>query len=222
MWSQDRHRDVGAYALGVLDEVDAFRFEDHLGTCPRCAVQVAEFGAAARQLMLYRRATPRAVHPFAGPGPRLLDRLLDEVAVRRRTVRRRSLFAVAAVAVFAVGGPAVAVVARADGQPETVAATDTGSGVWAEVRAEDRDWGSAIDLQVKDASGPRSCLLLAIGEDGSEETVATWTAPGPAGDPAGMHGGAAMRRGDIDHFEVRTADGERLLTLVSPWRRPGS
>lgn len=218
MWSQDRHHDVGAYALGVLDEVDAFRFEDHLRDCPRCAAQAAEFGSAARQLMLYRRATPRAVHPFAGPGPRLLDRLLDEVTARRRAVRRRSLFAVAACAVFAVGGTVVAVVAGPGGQPSKVAATDAESGVWAEVRAEDQVWGSAIDLRVRDAAGPRTCLLLAVGEDGSEETVASWTAPGHADGPSGMHGGAAMRRADIDHFEVRTAEGERLLTLVSPWR----
>ncbi|GAA2259352.1 membrane protein [Streptomyces ruber] len=221
MWSQNRHHDVGAYALGVLDEVDEFRFEDHLRGCPRCTTQVTEFRTAARQLMLYRQATPRAVHSFAGPGPRLLDRLLGEVASRRRSVRRRSLFVVAACAVFAVGGPAVTVVARTGGQPRTVAAADAASGVWAEVRAEDRTWGSAIDLRVRDASGPRVCRLLAVGRDGSEETVASWTAPGGTGGPSGMHGGAAMRRADIDRFEVRTAGGERLLTLVSPWRAGG-
>ena len=37
MRSQETHRDVAAYALGVLDEADAFRFEDHLMECPRCA-----------------------------------------------------------------------------------------------------------------------------------------------------------------------------------------
>ncbi|MGQ4427661.1 zf-HC2 domain-containing protein, partial [Streptomyces violaceoruber] len=36
MRSLERHRDVGAYALGVLDEAEAFRFEDHLMECPRC------------------------------------------------------------------------------------------------------------------------------------------------------------------------------------------
>ncbi|MDP9685747.1 hypothetical protein J2S47_006249 [Streptomyces griseoviridis] len=29
MRSLERHRHAGAYALGVLDERDAFRFEDH-------------------------------------------------------------------------------------------------------------------------------------------------------------------------------------------------
>ena len=44
MRSLERHRDVGAYALGVLDEAEAFRFEDHLMECPQCAAQVTEFG----------------------------------------------------------------------------------------------------------------------------------------------------------------------------------
>ncbi|MEW2402926.1 zf-HC2 domain-containing protein [Streptomyces sp. NPDC046862] len=216
MWSQDRHHDVGAYALGVLDEMDAFHFEDHLRECPRCAVQVTEFRPAARQMMLYREATPRAVHPFAGPGPRLMDRLLEEVAAKQRTGRRRWLFAVAACVVFAVGGPAVAVFAGPDKQANTVAATDTATGVWAEVHAEDKLWGSEIDVQVKDPSGGRACQLVAIGADGSEETIASWMAPKKSAQPSDMQGGAAMPRKDIVQFEVRS-DGERLVTLKSPW-----
>ncbi|MPY57974.1 zf-HC2 domain-containing protein [Streptomyces spongiae] len=216
MWSQDRHHDVGAYALGVLDEMDAFHFEDHLRECPRCAVQVTEFRPAARQLMLYREATPRAVHPFAGPGPRLMDRLLDEVATRQRAGRRRWLFAVAACVAFAVGGPAVAVFAGPGEKANTVAATDTETGVWAEVHAEDKLWGSEIDVQVKDPDGGRACQLVAIGADGSEETIASWMAPKNTAQPSDMQGGAAMPRKDIVRFEVRS-DGERLVTLKAPW-----
>ena len=56
MRSQERHRDVAAYALGVLDEADAFRFEDHLMECARCAAHVTEFGPITRQMMLFRRS----------------------------------------------------------------------------------------------------------------------------------------------------------------------
>lgn len=118
MRSLERHRDVGAYALGVLDEAEAFRFEDHLMECASCTAHVSEFRPAARQLMLYREATPRSVHPAAAPGPRLLERLLDEVAGRHRTGRRRWLVAVAAAVVLAVGGPAAALLAD-EGSPRT-------------------------------------------------------------------------------------------------------
>ncbi|MFE9835731.1 anti-sigma factor family protein [Streptomyces sp. NPDC005551] len=213
MRSLERHRDVGAYTLGVLDEADAFRFEDHLMGCPSCTAHVSEFGPAARQLMLYRRATPRVVHPFAAPGPRLLDRLLGEVASRHRAGRRRWLFAVAATVVLAAGGPAVAVVTAHDSPADRVAATDAHSGVWAQVTWTDRVWGVEFDVRVKDAGGPRACRLVVVGEDGSEETATSWMVPGHESHASGMHGGAAFEPGEISRFEVRTEDGERLVTL---------
>jgi hypothetical protein len=213
MRSLERHRDVGAYTLGVLDEADAFRFEDHLTGCPGCAVRLSELRSTARQLMLYRRATPRVVHPVAGPGPRLLDRLLGEVAARRRAGRRRLLCAVAASAVLAVAVPAVAVMAQGGGRAHRISATDERSGVWARVTAEDQAWGSRVRLDVRDAAGPRVCHLVAVGRDGSEQTVTTWTAPRHDARLRTTHGGAALRPAQIDRWEVRTATGERLVAL---------
>lgn len=226
MRSLERHGDVGAYALGVLDEAEAFRFEDHLMECPRCTAHVSEFRPATRQLMLYRRSTPRTVHPFAAPGPRLLDRLLGEVAARNRAGRRRLLYVVAASVVLAAGGPAIAVVTThgtpsnpavaADSPGDRVAATDADTGVWAQVTTTDRTWGTDVDVQVKDAGGPRSCRLVAVGKDGTEETVTSWMVPSHSGAVSRMRGGSALRSGEIGRFEVRTADGEHLVTLKAP------
>ncbi|MFI2643938.1 zf-HC2 domain-containing protein [Streptomyces sp. NPDC018610] len=218
MRSLERHRDVGAYALGVLDEADAFRFEDHLMECPGCTAHVTEFGPTARQLLLYRRATPRFVHPMTQPGPRLLERLAGEVARRRRAGRRRLLFALAACVVLAVGGPAAAALARPGGGTAAVAvaATDGRTGVRAEVRAAPADWGSEVWLRVADGTGPHSCLLVAVGRDGSEQTVATWAVRSRDARPATMTGDAAMPPGDIGRFEVRTVDGRHLVTLDPP------
>ncbi|MFJ7768298.1 zf-HC2 domain-containing protein [Streptomyces sp. NPDC097107] len=213
MRSLERHRDVGAYALGVLDEAEAFRFEDHLMECPRCAAQVTEFGPATRQLMLYRRATPRLVHPMARPGPRLLDRLLSEVTTRRRAGRRRVLYAVAAAVVCAVAGPGVVIYAGQADPAARITATDERSGVWARVTTEDEAWGTDVELEVKDGAGPRSCRLVAVGLDGTEQTVTSWNVPGHDARPNTMHGGAALRPDQIDRYEVRTADGEHLVTL---------
>ncbi|MGW1777541.1 zf-HC2 domain-containing protein [Streptomyces sp. NPDC002143] len=217
MRSLERHRDVGAYALGVLDEAEAFRFEDHLMECPQCAAQVTEFGPTARQMMLYRRATPRAVHPFAGPGPQLLDRLLAEVATRHRAMRRRLLFALAASVVVAVAAPALVMMAGAgsgDAQDAVrVTATDEKSGVWAQVTTENETWGSHVQLEVKDAAGPRNCRLIAIGLDGSEQTVTSWSVPEHDARPNTMQGAAAWHPDEIARYELRTASGEHLVTL---------
>ncbi|MDH6627785.1 anti-sigma factor RsiW [Streptomyces sp. LBL] len=219
MRSLEKHGDVGAYALGVLDEAEAFRFEDHLMECPRCAAQVTEFGPVTRQMLLYRRATPRAVHPMAQPGPRMLEGLLGEVAARHRARRRRLLFVVAAAVVFAVAGPGIAVLAQgADQAPKDVrvTATDERSGVWAQITTEDEAWGSDVEITVKDGAGPRTCRLIAVGVDGSEETVTTWNVSRHDARPNTMHGGSTLHSDQIDHYEVRTSAGERLVTLKSP------
>ncbi|MFS8197714.1 anti-sigma factor family protein [Streptomyces sp. CWNU-52B] len=218
MRSLERHRDVGAYALGVLDEADAFRFEDHLMECPQCAVQIHELSATTRTLRAYAQATPRTVNPMTQAGPGLLDRLLEDVVTARRSGRRRWLFAVAAAVVFAVGGPAIAVIAGDESSDSSsVAATDPGTGVWAEVTTLDRAWGSEVDLKVKNASADQSCELVAIGRDDSEQVILSWTVPKKSAAPSdGMQGAAAMHPSDIVRYEVRTSTGERLVTLKTP------
>ncbi|OIJ67283.1 zf-HC2 domain-containing protein [Streptomyces mangrovisoli] len=213
MRSLERHRDVGAYALGVLNEAEAFRFEDHLMECPRCAADVTEFGPTTRQLLLYRRATPRFVHPMAQPGPRLLDRLLGEIATRHRARRRRSLYVVAAAVVLAVAGPGIALSAEHTADSSEVAATDAKTGVWAQITTEDADYGSAVKLTVKDGAGPRSCQLVVVGRDGSEQTVTSWTVPDHDARPNTVQGGSAMHPDEIARYEVRTAGGDHLVTL---------
>ncbi|WP_217552759.1 zf-HC2 domain-containing protein [Streptomyces sp. GbtcB6] len=215
MRSLERHRDVGAYALGVLDEAEAFRFEDHLMECPSCSAHVTEFGPAARQLMLYRRATPRFVHPMAQPGPRLLDRLLAEVASKHRAKRRKLLYGLAASVVFAVAGPGIATYVGHDAAPtvQVTAATDAQSGIWAQVKSQDTDSGSMIELEVKDPDGPRSCRLVAVGDDGSEQVVTTWAERDHDDRVSTMTGGSSMHPDEIDRYEVRNADGQRLVTL---------
>ncbi|MET7452626.1 zf-HC2 domain-containing protein [Streptomyces sp. NPDC005574] len=215
MRSQERHRDVGAYALGVLDEAEAFRFEDHLMECTQCAAHVTEFGPVTRQMMLYRRATPRSVHPMAQPGPQLLDRLLGQVAARHRAGRRRLLFALAASVVIAVSGSGLAMTTGGSESATQVTATDAKSGVWAQVTAADEDYGSDVELEIKDGAGPRTCRLIAVGRDGSEQTVTSWNVPTHDARPNTMRGSATMHPDQIARYEVRTRTGEHLVTLPS-------
>jgi hypothetical protein len=217
MRSLERHRDVAAYALGVLNEAEAFRFEDHLMECPRCAAHVTEFGPITRQLMLYRRATPRFVHPLAKPGPQLLNRLLGEVAARHRVRRRRHLYAVAASVVIALAGPGLMMMSgrggNDDGGAVRITATDEQSGVWAQVTTENEDFGSQIELKVKDGAGPRACHLIAYGRDGSKQTVTSWQATRHGAGENTMMGAANMHPDEIERYEVRTMGGEHLVTL---------
>ncbi|MFH8484178.1 zf-HC2 domain-containing protein [Streptomyces longisporoflavus] len=217
----ERHRDAGAYALGVLDAADTFRFDDHLMDCPPCRAVVAELVPAAQQLAAYRGRTPPPVDPLAAPGPGLIDRLLGETVRLRRAGRRRWLCAVAAGVVLALAAPATAVLRAGGPGPEQITARDGRSGVSATLTARGRDWGTDVGLRVRDPhGGARVCELVAVGTDGSEQTVTTWRAPQESSgeEPAGLStgGGAALPREDIARYEVRTTGGQRLLTLRRP------
>lgn len=215
MWSLERHRDVGAYALGVLDPAERFRFEDHLPECAACASLVGELAPTTGALALYARATPPCVEVLARPAPTFLDRAVDRLgALHRRTRRRLWGAAVAAVLVLAAAGQGVAMLTGAGAGPPghtaTLSGHDARTGVAATVTADDRDWGTQVGLDVRDSGGPRVCELVAVGRDGSEQTVATWTV---RGDAVALDGGAAARPADLARFEVRAADGVPLLTL---------
>ncbi|WP_306319902.1 MULTISPECIES: zf-HC2 domain-containing protein [unclassified Streptomyces] len=218
MWSQTRHRDVGAYALGVLDPAERFRFEDHLPECGTCAALVGELAPTTGALALYARATPPCVDACARPATAFLDRAVDRLGTLHRRTRRR-LWGAAVTAVFVLGaaGQGVAVLTVGgvgSGHAATLRGHDARTGVAASVTADDRDWGTQVGLVVRDSGGPRVCELVAVGRDGSEQTVATWAV---RGDSVKLDGGAAARTGELARFEVRAADREEPL-LALPMR----
>ncbi|TJZ56054.1 hypothetical protein FCH28_12430 [Streptomyces piniterrae] len=238
----DRHSDVGAYALGVLDAVDAERFEAHLAGCDRCAAELEELMGLAPLLAEFKESAPTPQTLTAVPGPGLLDGLLGEVAATRRARGRRRLYLVAAAAVLIIGGPLAAVALTTDraggdvtpplanaaraqfDQGEKVASVDPVTKVAAGVSMASKTWGTQVVLQLANVKGPLTCDLVAVGKDGRQEAVTTWAVPeggyGIKGstakwnrEPLYATGGAALNRGDIDRFEVRTLEGRRLATV---------
>ncbi|GGT27349.1 zf-HC2 domain-containing protein [Streptomyces purpureus] len=244
------HDAAGAYVLGILDDAEATAFEAHLAGCRICEAHLEEFSGMESMLAMLAEPpgpppAPRPVAPV--PEPRLLDRLVDEVAIKRAQRRRRSMYMVAAAAALIIGGPAVAVVATSGGgtqnqaaphphptspaedaffhhMEEKKSATDTNTKVSATVGMEKKAWGTHTVLELKNVKGPLKCNLIAVSKTGEEEVVTSWAVPKwgygiadstneSARNPLYVHGGAAMDRNDIDHFEVRTFDGTRLVEV---------
>jgi hypothetical protein len=178
----------------------------------------------------------------ARPSPRLAEKLVDEVSERRAMKRRRSFYLVAAAAALIIGGP-LAVMAATGGSDNTtnntamgpaqaafqtmgdkVSATDKTTHVTATVAVEKKDWGTHAVLQLKNVKGPLKCSLIAVGKNGERETVTSWSVPTwgygitnakteEAKNPLYVHGGAAFTPNQIDHFEVMTFDGKRLVEV---------
>jgi hypothetical protein len=228
------HTDVGAYALGLLDEAGAARFEEHLAGCVRCAEELeANLGLGA----VLREAAEADDRLRESPDDGLLVRLLTEAGRDRRRARcrRRLLAGAAAAAVLAAGAATVPAVTGQDGgappsaataraafqQGEEYADRDPATDVRATVSLQQRPWGTHVALRIGNLTGPRTCDLIAVGEDGTRHAVTSWSVPGYGyglegtayGEPLYVQGGAALTPDRIDHFEVRTPRGERLAVI---------
>ncbi|WP_341719753.1 zf-HC2 domain-containing protein [Micromonospora sp. FIMYZ51] len=96
------HMDVAAYALGVLDEQDMERFEEHLASCWACAAEL-ETMVPVVGLLSDIDAESISVLEQTQSNPVLLDRTLVAMRTHRRRARLRQVFATAA-AVVVFGG----------------------------------------------------------------------------------------------------------------------
>jgi hypothetical protein len=98
----EQHFDVAAYALGVLDEHDASRFEDHLIDCPACAVELESFLQVADILADVDADSLVATEESRKDGL-VLKKMIRTVSSERRKANSRRLYSLAAaVVVFAM------------------------------------------------------------------------------------------------------------------------
>lgn len=179
----------------------------------------------------------------ARPSPRLVERLVDDVSERRALKRRRSFYLVAAAAALIVGGPLavmavngggdsgqtatpLAATAKStfEGMSDKVTNTDASTKVTATVAMAKKDWGTSGVVELKNVKGPLKCSLIAVGKNGERETMSSWSVPAwgygiangkteEAKNPLYAAGGAAFSPNEIDHFEVMTFDGKRLVEV---------
>ncbi len=96
------HMDVAAYALGVLDEQDMERFEEHLATCWACAAELESMVPVVGLLSDVDEESVTALEETHS-NPVLLDRTLGALRTHRRRARIRQVLATAA-AVVVFGG----------------------------------------------------------------------------------------------------------------------
>ncbi|GAQ63599.1 hypothetical protein SsS58_03982 [Streptomyces scabiei] len=107
---------------------------------------------------------------------------------------------------------------------DKVSGTDAATQVSATVAMESKAWGTHAVLELKNVKGPEKCSLIAVGKNGERETVTSWSVPKwgygiknaqteQARNPLYVHGGAAFTPDQIDHFEVLTFSGKKLVSV---------
>ncbi|MBT2211578.1 zf-HC2 domain-containing protein [Actinomadura sp. NEAU-AAG7] len=229
MIAEPPHIDVGAYALGLLEEPDRRAFEGHLRSCQGCG---RELGALRGIAVTLEGITPDARPPAAPPEPVVLADALRRRARRgRRRRAARAATGLAAGIVLLGGAAGAGFTAGADrgtsARPEApfpdgprLTAADARTGASGTVTALPVPWGSRVGLRLTRVRGPLECELVAVDRAGRARTVAGWSVPaggyglpGSAAPMLTVQGGTALPPADIARYEVRATGGRTILTV---------
>lgn len=221
MNASDPHQLLGAYLLGGLDAADSKRFEDHLEGCADCRAELSELESLPALLdavpvpdavaLAAAHRIPVPAEP-AGSPPRAV---LDELASRRRTSRRRRAGLVGAVAAagLALGlaaGPAI----NRPPQPDASYSVQSGDGLRFSVDLARKTWGT--ELAVNGSSMPLDgTLSLWIRDrDGGEDRACAWTAT-----PSGrirVTGATPVQLASIASVELRDETQHTVAVITVP------
>jgi Putative zinc-finger len=215
------HTDVGAYALGLLENRDKAAFEAHLATCEACRAELATLAPIAPLL--------QGMEPVVVPGDSAAPvDLLHRRAAASRRGRRRLVLASAAACVALLGAGIGVGLATAPTHVQLVqpgltgqrhTATDAATGVTGTVGLVKKGWGTQVWLDLADVHGPLECELIAFSATGASRVVTGWFVPAPGdgvpGHPAHLlvEGGTAISLTDLSRFEVTVVGGKTLLTI---------
>jgi hypothetical protein len=217
------HIDVGAYALGLLEDEDSTAFEAHLAHCPSCHAELAEF--SPMKALLTGLEPVEAFDHTAERG--VVDLLSRRAAASRRRVRW-TVAVGAAACVAALGGGLAAGFAVAPGSPppgtvvlagQLHSATNPQTGVTGTVGLVTKTWGTYVTLDLADVHGPLECELIAVSKTGERRVVSGWVVGVPGdgvpGHPAHLlvQGGTAISVANLARFDVIVVNGKTLLSV---------
>lgn len=220
MNAPDLHQLLGAYVLGGLDAADVRRFEEHLQECADCHDELA--GLERLPALLDALPVPDAVALTGGirpaatavePGGSVPRKVLDELAARRRKVRRRWTALVGAVAAACLAlGIAVAPLLNPQPQPDASYSVQAESGLRFSVDLARKTWGT--ELAVNGSSMPLdgTYSLWVRDRDGGEDRACAWTAT-----PSGrirVTGATPVQLASIASVELRD-EGQKAVAVIT-------
>ncbi|WP_457964027.1 zf-HC2 domain-containing protein [Arthrobacter sp. D1-29] len=219
--SSELHQLLGAYVLGGLDATDSLRFEAHLQECADCRAELAELQKL--RLLLDALPAPDALALTEGGRPASVSEpattvpaaVLDELAARRRTSRRRWAALVGAVAAACLAlGLAAGPLLNRPPQPDASYSVQSGNGLRFSIDMAKKTWGT--ELAVNGSSMPLDgTLSLWIRDrDGGEDRACAWTAT-----PSGrikVTGATPVQLSSIASVELRDGTQQAVAVISVP------
>jgi hypothetical protein len=210
--------DLGAYALGALDEPEARRVAEHVADCADCRAQLGELNGL-RDLL--GEIPPEAFLEGPPDGadlvlPRALRRINEEKAAGRRK-RTLTITAAAAVVALAALGGGVLLGRGTQAQPSISAAqpanvpgtrqlTGSDSGARLAATVVPADGWVWVHASVSGIPAGQKCRLVVVGRDGQSEIAGSWLVSGKPG-PAKLDGTALVAPDDVAAVQVENLSG---------------
>jgi len=220
---------LGAYVLGALGPDEAGGVEQHLAGCAECRQVVAELEGTKDVL---GEVPPEAF--LDGPpddGDLVLQRTLraarsgDPMPAAEPPPRRRrwvpAAAAAAVIAAVALGGGVLIGQRTSDSDvsqspvagSKKVEATNSTTGATMATTLEPREGWSWVKVQVTGLKAGARCELIVTAKDGKTYVAGSWLVSAKAAREGSQFGGGVLVPvGDIASVEVRTAEGEHVVT----------
>jgi anti-sigma factor RsiW len=220
--SQDHDVEVlGIYTMGLLDDEQADRVEEHLAICDECCAVLSEL-VGVRELLAF---TPASAFDDSTP-------VATVIPLRRRSWTRLAVVAAAVVAAFglAVGGFVVG--QRTSGDQLAAAPTSTptqplatpASGI--RLASNTAPDGARLTVRLEPASGwvrinaavaglPEGvrCQVVVVSRTGQRLVAVSWVVSAKgAAMGTNLDGGVLLPADDVDHVTVESLDGEELVS----------
>ncbi|MGE7391175.1 zf-HC2 domain-containing protein [Streptomyces sp. NPDC004126] len=240
--NRQRHEEevelLGPYVLGVLDEEDVRRVEEHLGDCVRCREEVA----ALREMERVLGEVPEEAFLDGPPqgGDLMLQRTLRQVRGERVSAARwrAGVVGLAAAASLAavfwagarMGADAGDVGALPPQPPPTASAapspppagtrvasaTDPGTGARMTVQLTPAAKWVRLHAAVTGVPAGERCRLVVVSRDGTRSTAGGWvvgTAEHGEGKGAALDGSAAVDPSDVKEVLVVNESGRTFVSV---------
>lgn len=219
------HQLLGVYLLGGLEPAEAAAFDQHLAVCADCRQELDDVASIPALLdavpvsdavaLTAAAAAPRdrsLAPPEPAPVPR---RFLDELAARRRKVRRRWVAAVATaatgcLALGIVAGPLVAPAVKPDASYSVAAS----SGLQVTVGLLKKTWGTELAVDGRSLPVDGTLSLWVKDRDGGEDRACAWTAT-PTG-RVRITGATPVQLARIASVEMRDQRQQTVAVIAVP------
>ncbi|MBW0091794.1 zf-HC2 domain-containing protein [Pseudonocardia sp. KRD-184] len=211
--------DLGAHALGLLDDHEARAVDAHLATCADCR---REFASLSHTALALRDVPPEVFLDGPPDSDLLLARTVRAVRAERGGARRRRRLALVAaavaVAVALVGGGALLGQALAPGATTVAAGARTVDGTAGPIVASATVTPAAgwvrVATTVRGIPAGKRCTIIVVGRDGTENVAGSWLVS-PTWEVEGgtVQGSTIIDPEDVLAVAIRDEGGTDLITL---------